>query len=459
MTRHNLPANVTQSGTQWQLLNEATVALRHATTAETVVSVIADSLNKMGFQVLGGAVNLQTAELPISIVSHTGHTLFFGYVSPSQSLKLKNTVVSLKNLSFFEQVIEDGSVVYSILGADDLNTLLNPLLSVLASPPTACPCIAIPLREKEATTYLLLASAADIDPSIVPSIMAFANLGSTIIENLRLLQQEKGQRQISQTLQTVSNIVNSSLELDTVLNLILEQLETVVPYDSAAIMLERKNNLKMEAGHGFRSDTSILQVEIPIDTNVLYNEMKQTHRPIIIDDVHKDPRYMLWEGTSPIHSWIGTPIMWEGKTIGQISIDSFSIHAFSAEQGDLAFVFAQLVAAAINNARLFRQAHRTAEELRALLNSARDVASTLETDKVMTAVAARVNDLMSTQFTAIYLLSRDKASLVPVISLDESHNIHIAERAHTAAAEVVDRKQGLIFNQLTLVGSDRKSVV
>ena len=445
MTVHN---PLSQSAPEWQLLNEATLALRHAADVDSVVAIIVKSLTKLGFQVLGGAIDQETAHLHISIVAHTEAEPLWNFLPFAESEQLKGKIVPLKELSFFEPVIRRGETAFYTLPFDDLKILLHPVLTDLQSPSTPCTCILTPLREKNTTTHLLVAAAPNIDDSVMPVITAFSNLGSTILENLQLLQKETEQRRISQTLQNVTAVVNSSLNLETVLNVILEQLAVVVPYDSAAIMLEHKNVLKLEAGRGFAPDDDILDVEVPIDTNVLYNEMKATRRPIVIGNVHTDPRYMLWEGTSPIHSWIGTPIILQDAVIGQISIDNFEINAFSAEQAELALLFAKHVATAINNARLFRQAQRTAEEQRALLSSARDVASSLEPEKVLNAIAARVNELMHAHFTGIFLLNEDQR-LQLFISLTNTPSEHARAAAFAAAEDAVTQKKGLIIKNPT----------
>ncbi len=448
MSQAYKPDGATTEYREWQLLNEATLALRQASSAEYVLTVLTESLSKFGFFVIGGELSARQTQVLVTHVSYQNENTPFGAITPAQTGALLHHTIDVQTLSFFEALVARGDVVFTELSPAEFEAFFAPLLTDHTTKGVRH-CIIAPIRVNKKNTHMLVITAADLSADIVPTIAAFSNLGSAILENLRLLRQEKEQRQISQTLQNVSNIVNSTLELDTVLNLILEQLETVVPYDSAAIMLERTNVLKLEAGRGFGADQAIFQVEVPIDTNVLYNEMKRTHRPIVIGDVHKDPRYMLWEGTSPIHSWIGTPIIWQDKIIGQISVDNFAIDAFTPEQGELAYVFAQHVAAAINNARLFRRARRTAEELRALLNSARDVASTLETEKVMSAIAARVNDLMHAQFTAIYLIARDMQTLRTVIQRDETDNPVVAASAKNGAELAVNSKEGVIINRPT----------
>ncbi len=433
---------------QWHILNEATLALGNAQNIDAMLETIANSLAKLGFESISGPVS--DVDFSLSIIHFSFKAVEnhweFGNFKISSLDTLINHQINLKSLSFCQDVCEKGNVVSFSLKAYDVAYLLS-----LPTPKLEddCNCVIAPITVQKKTTHIIVASAASITEDDTSIITAFTNLASTIIENRALLDRTKEQQRIAETLQKVSSIINSTLELDTVLHLILRELAKVVPFDSAAIMLERQNFLKLEAGRGFDEGADILDVSVPIDTNLLYQEMRSTHQPIVIGNVRKDPRYMLWEGTSPIQSWIGTPIILEDKTIGQISIDNFKENAFTAEQGTLALVFAGHVAAAINNARTFRRITRTANEQRALLESMRDVASTLDTQKVINAIAIRVKELMNAPLVTMYLLRRDKKTLETLVNLDEIHNSHMNAISLKFAEQTLKDKQGISTNQLS----------
>jgi len=441
-----------RNATQWPILNNASIALSKAKTASDILRIITQSLNRLGFDVLTGRIDSTQTTLTIQHVSlRSTSRPAFGHISLSTVAALNNRVVPLQDLSFYEAVFGRGEAILLPLARKDVLQLVSPVAGQdkdLADQKNVAPCTCIiaPLKAKGTVTHLLVATSTNIHPDDMPVINAFATFGSAIMENLVLVQQAKEQQRIAETLQNVSKIVSSSLDLDIVLNLILEQLSQVVQYDSASILLERNNTLKLEAGSGFTKKEAVLNVVVPVETNTLYQEMKRYHKPIVINDVRKDPRYAFWAGTSPIRSWIGTPLIWQDKTIGQISIDSFAVNAFSEKEGQLAFTFAQHVSTAINNARLFRQTTKTADELRALLNSARDVASTLDTQKVINAMATRVKDLMQARLTAVHLITRDKQTLDTIVCLDDTDNPQCSNEAKAVATQAIAAKQGIIRN-------------
>ncbi|MGA9349033.1 MAG: response regulator, partial [Anaerolineae bacterium] len=63
----------------------------------------------------------------------------------------------------------------------------------------------------------------------------FATQAAIAIRNARLYEAEQERRHIAETLRQASTVLSSTLELDEVLGLILQQLRQVIPYDSASV--------------------------------------------------------------------------------------------------------------------------------------------------------------------------------------------------------------------------------
>jgi hypothetical protein len=66
-------------------------------------------------------------------------------------------------------------------------------------------------------------------------------------QNVNLLTAERAQRELAETLQEVTRIINNSLNQEKVLSQILEQLARVVLYDSASVMLIVNDSLRQVA--------------------------------------------------------------------------------------------------------------------------------------------------------------------------------------------------------------------
>ncbi len=78
------------------------------------------------------------------------------------------------------------------------------------------------------------------------------------LENARLFAAEARRRREAETLQTATQALSATLELHKVLESILEELQHVVPYDSASVQQLREGSLEIIGGHGFANPEQLL---------------------------------------------------------------------------------------------------------------------------------------------------------------------------------------------------------
>ncbi len=75
-------------------------------------------------------------------------------------------------------------------------------------------------------------------------------------EKSPLYQVEQRQRRLAEALRQVTLVLNSTLDLATVLELIVEQLQSVVPYDSVSVLLKEDGRYNLVIAHGYPNDMS-----------------------------------------------------------------------------------------------------------------------------------------------------------------------------------------------------------
>jgi diguanylate cyclase (GGDEF)-like protein len=175
------------------------------------------------------------------------------------------------------------------------------------------------------------------------------------IRNARLFEAAQRRAIEAETLRQAASAVSSALELNEVLDQILKQLESVIPYDSAAIFLVEDDHLHMKAGRGLPNLAQMLDQTYSKEDR-LFATIDETNLPIILADAQADPRFERWNPEDNyIHGWIGLSLRVHEEHIGYLTIDSRKIGAYQPSDGDLALAFADEVAIAIENARLFQQ--------------------------------------------------------------------------------------------------------
>jgi signal transduction histidine kinase/CheY-like chemotaxis protein len=198
------------------------------------------------------------------------------------------------------------------------------------------------------------------------------------IDNRDLLQAERDRRKVASTLMDVSQVVSSTLQHDEVLERILEQMQRVLDYDSASLMMPALGCLDgsrmiISAAHG--SYRTAKGTEFYFNESNLGRRVFLSQQPLVIADVQTHPGWNM-PTSSPVaqhtRSWIGVPMLAQDRVIGLITMDKFVPNYYSEDDASTAFAVARQAAIAVENARLHTEAE---DALRALDQRVRHLAS------------------------------------------------------------------------------------
>jgi PAS domain S-box-containing protein len=107
---------------------------------------------------------------------------------------------------------------------------------------------------------------------------------------------------------------------------------------------------------------------------------------------------------TPSQSWLGVPFLVGDRVLGLISVQSVQTpNLYDAHDRDLLTTIASQAAIAIENARLFQEARRRAQETAALAEVGREISTTLDLETVLTKIAAYARDLFQAESSGVYL--------------------------------------------------------
>jgi PAS domain S-box-containing protein len=234
--------------------------------------------------------------------------------------------------------------------------------------------------------------------------LTFAQQAAIAIENAQLFDSERRQREIAESLQEAATVLNASLDPDTVLTEILEQLGRVVEYDSAGILLEDGDDLLISDGIGFEDPDGIIGQRVPLSSNDPAVRVFKQRRSLVIPDVQADPTWLDVASAEHVRGWIGTPLMAGDVPIGVLTVDSTRVGAYHPEDAQVVESFANQAALAIQNARLFQaaqKAHQLSDSLREIGAS---LASTLDIDEVMSRTLERLGKVVPYDSASVMLM-------------------------------------------------------
>lgn len=196
----------------------------------------------------------------------------------------------------------------------------------------------------------------------IPMLQALADQVATAIQNAVLYRQQEMRYQLTETLGDIGRAISSTLDLDQVLHLILENLARLVKYNRAAIMLHRQNTLEMVASRGFPEANQNLRIPIR-EADDIFMLIYNSKQPLAIPDVTQHPSWTQMETLPSARAWLGIPFIRDETVTGMLSLAREAAQPYTKEEIELATTFASQASVALENARLFNRTKRFNEQL------------------------------------------------------------------------------------------------
>jgi PAS domain S-box-containing protein len=218
------------------------------------------------------------------------------------------------------------------------------------------------LTSEDLIGFLSLAktTAAFYHQEYASRLTAFAGQASLALQNSRLFETAQRRAKEAETLRQAASAITRSLKTEETMEIILEQLNLVVPYDSASVLLLRGDALEIVGGHGFPNPTEVLGLKFSIYGNNPSAVVYSTQQPYLLDDAPRIYPVFLEAPHNRIRSWLGVPLIVQGRMTGMIALDSYQVNTFTQDHARLAAAYADQVAIALENARLFAQTQELA---------------------------------------------------------------------------------------------------
>ncbi|MER3431459.1 MAG: hypothetical protein C4324_10560 [Blastocatellia bacterium] len=157
----------------------------------------------------------------------------------------------------------------------------------------------------------------------------------------------------------ITSKISRSLDLDEVLNLVMDTLGSLLPYDAAGIYLidqdaDPRNQyiFKSKAIRGYDISFALIEPRLRMGEGFL-GTVAQTGKPIISPDVSKDPRY--FKAREKTKSEMLAPIISNERVIGVFDLESDQLHAYNQADLELLQLLASQVAIIIEKVQLHEQ--------------------------------------------------------------------------------------------------------
>ncbi len=170
-----------------------------------------------------------------------------------------------------------------------------------------------------------------------------------------------------QSLAHTSAMINSSLELEAVLNEVIDNIVSLTGAERAYLVLYNEETGQMEFKVARNLDReTIAQSSFEISRSIV-REVASTGEPVVTTDAQADPRFSHQESVIgySLRSILCVPLKRRNETIGVIYADNrIQTNTFTERDLDLMQAFANQAAIAIENARMFDQVRADLETAR-----------------------------------------------------------------------------------------------
>jgi PAS domain S-box-containing protein len=214
-----------------------------------------------------------------------------------------------------------------------------------------------------------------------------------------------------QALAGIGSVVNSTLELDEVLRIVMDTIVRLTEAERGFLMLrDDQGEMKIRIARNWEQE-SINQSESSISRSIVQRVI-ESGEAVLTTNAREDPRFGGQESIIAfnLRSILCVPLTVKSDTIGVIYTDNrIRSGIFNESERDLLLAFANQAAVAIENARLFSSLKRTLEEVTELKNLMDDVFASI----VSGVITADVHDQITLcNRAAASILGKTSAEIV-----------------------------------------------
>ena len=174
------------------------------------------------------------------------------------------------------------------------------------------------------------------------------------IEREQLILELAAKNAESETLRESFATIVGTFEFSEIIQHMLDQIKRVIPYDSASIWKWEDNLQKFISGRDLPPMFLGGNIEFVTDeTNAALSILKGDVPYILNNNVQEELADFNQEPHTYINSWLAFPLKTHGKIVGLITLDGKRKDQFNEHHAELVVTFANQVAIALENSRLF----------------------------------------------------------------------------------------------------------
>jgi sigma-B regulation protein RsbU (phosphoserine phosphatase) len=228
----------------------------------------------------------------------------------------------------------------------------------------------------------------------------------------------------------LADALNTTLDLQTLLQRTADLVRAVIDYRIFAIMLlnDRTSDLRMRFQIGHTPEAERIRIRMG---KGIVGQAAQTREAVLVNDVSKAENYI---NVHPgVRSELAVPLIVKNRLIGVIDIQSEQLNYFQPEHLHLLKLTASRIGQAIENARLYTRVSRQAQTLQVLNEISREFTSILDLESLLERIGTLLRRIIDYQMFSVWIVNEREHVL------ENRFALRFGERFYTEEKLPLDR--------------------
>jgi GAF domain-containing protein/CheY-like chemotaxis protein len=274
---------------------------------------------------------------------------------------------------------------------------------------------------------------SDSDVSLLTTIAASL---SVALHTGRLIDETRARVAELGTINEVGAVITEQLEVEPLLQLVGDKTRAAFEADIAYVALLDDETGMISFPYYVEAGTDQPQEPLPLGEGLTSRVIQRRESLLLNNDADWAALGQRGVGTRA-RSWLGVPIVAGERVIGALSVQSLTHDGrFTASDKSLLSTIAANVGVAVQNARLYAETRRRADEMAALAEVGRETSVTLDVSRVLELIAERARSLLDADTSAVYLATDDPDVLRAAVA--------VGSIADEVRADRIVRGEGII---------------
>jgi diguanylate cyclase (GGDEF)-like protein/PAS domain S-box-containing protein len=245
------------------------------------------------------------------------------------------------------------------------------------------------------------------------------------IEKRQLELMQRVQNQRMNAVASIAKAVTSTLKLDEIFEIIVNQSREFAEFNSAALALVSEEEQLMDLFWVFLEDASTSsQNRQRIHTNhPFFADCFAQRGPIVVSDAREsaEAAHSTLSFLREVQSFVLAPLLTKNRVVGAVFFGSRNRSAYNHQEVKLLSLIADQIAVAVDNARLLDLEQRRSKLLETVNNIGKRLTSALVVDKLLETAVILLKEHFHYKYLDIYHFDETKTALIrtPCIGAEE----------------------------------------